>query len=165
MRILRLCIAACLLLAAGVIFAADQKQMSVTVKETPVRATASFLGKILGTLKYADRVTVLEQPAGASWMKVRGPDGKLQGWVSLSALQEKTIVLRSGSENVAQGASTGEVALAGKGFNESVENEYKAEGKLDYTWVDRMGQIVVTPDQLAAFINQGGLASPEGGAQ
>jgi len=165
MRILRLCIAACLLLAAGVVFAADQKQMSVTVKETPVRATASFLGKILGTLKYADRVTVLEQPAGASWMKVRGPDGKLQGWVSLSALQEKTIVLRSGSENVAQGASTGEVALAGKGFNESVENEYKAEGKLDYTWVDRMGQIVVTPDQLAAFINQGGLASPEGGAQ
>jgi uncharacterized protein YgiM (DUF1202 family) len=165
MRILRLCIAACLLLAAGVVFAADQKQMSVTVKETAVRATASFLGKILGTLKYADRVTVLEQPAGASWMKVRGPDGKLQGWVSLSALQEKTIVLRSGSENVAQGASTGEVALAGKGFNESVENEYKAEGKLDYTWVDRMGQIVVTPDQLAAFINQGGLASPEGGAQ
>ncbi|MGD0726213.1 MAG: SH3 domain-containing protein [Spirochaetia bacterium] len=165
MRILRLCIAACLLLAAGVVFAADQKQMSVTVKETPVRATASFLGKILGTLKYADRVTVLEQPASASWMKVRGPDGKLQGWVSLSALQEKTIVLRSGSENVAQGASTGEVALAGKGFNESVENEYKAEGKLDYTWVDRMGQIVVTPDQLAAFINQGGLASPEGGAQ
>jgi uncharacterized protein YgiM (DUF1202 family) len=165
MRILRLCIAACLLLAAGVVFAADQKQMSVTVKETPVRATASFLGKILGTLKYADRVSVLEQPAGASWMKVRGPDGKLQGWVSLSALQEKTIVLRSGSENVAQGASTGEVALAGKGFNESVENEYKAEGKLDYTWVDRMGQIVVTPDQLAAFINQGGLASPEGGAQ
>ena len=167
MRIVRLCIAACLLLAAGVVFAADQKQMSVTVKETPVRATASYLGKILGTLKYADRVTVLDQPAGASksWLRVRGPDGKLQGWVSLSALQDKTIVLKSGSENVAQGASTGEVALAGKGFNESVEKEYKSEGKVDYTWVDRMQQIVVSPDQLAAFINQGGLASPEGGAQ
>jgi hypothetical protein len=167
MRIVRLCIAACLVLAAGVVFAADQKQMSVTVKETPVRATASYLGKILGTLKYADRVTVLDQPAGASksWVKVRGPDGKLQGWVSLSALQDKTIALKSGSENVAQGASTGEVALAGKGFNESVEKEYKSEGKLDYTWVDRMQQIVVSPDQLAAFINQGGLAAPEGGAQ
>jgi len=96
---------------------------------------------------------------------VRGPDGKLQGWVSLSALQDKTIVLKSGSENVAQGASTGEVALAGKGFNESVEKEYKSEGKVDYTWVDRMEQIVVSPDQLAAFINQGGLASPDGGAK
>jgi hypothetical protein len=167
MRILRLCIAACLVLAAGVVFAADQKQMSVTVKETPVRATASYLGKILGTLKYADRVTVLDQPAGSpkSWIKVRGPDGKLQGWVSLSALQDKMIALKSGKENVAQGASTGEVALAGKGFNESVEKEYKAEGKLDYTWVDRMGQIVVSPEQLAAFIKQGGLSSPEGGAQ
>ncbi|MFI5368781.1 MAG: SH3 domain-containing protein [Spirochaetia bacterium] len=165
MRIVRLCIAACLVLAAGVVFAADQKQMSVTVKETPVRATASFLGKILGTLNYADRVTILDQPAGGSWVKVRGPDGKLQGWVSLSALQDKTIVLKSGSENVAQGASTGEVALAGKGFNESVEKEYKSEGKVDYTWVDRMEQIVVSPDQLAAFINQGGLASPDGGAK
>ena len=167
MRIVRLCVAVCLVLAAGVVFAADQKQMSVTVKETPVRATASFLGKILGTLNYADRVTILDQPAGASksWVKVRGPDGKLQGWVSLSALQDKTIALKSGSENVAQGASTGEVALAGKGFNESVEKEYKADGKVDYTWVDRMQQIVVSPDQLAAFINQGGLASPEGGAQ
>jgi hypothetical protein len=96
---------------------------------------------------------------------VRGPDGKLQGWVNLSALQDKMIVLKSGSENVAQGASTGEVALAGKGFNESVEKEYKAEGNLDYTWVDRMGQIVVSADQLAAFINQGSLSSPEGGAQ
>ena len=167
MRTIGLWCAAFLVLAAGAAFAADLKQMSVTVKETPVRATASFLGKILGTLKYADRVTVLEQPAGASksWVKVRGPDGKLQGWVSLSALTEKTIVLKAGSENVAQGASTGEVALAGKGFNESVEKEYKAETKADYTWVDRMQQIVVSHDQLAAFINQGALAAPEGGAK
>ena len=57
------------------------------------------------------------------------------------------------------------MALAGKGFNESVEKEYKAEGNVDYTWVERMQQIVVSPDQLAAFINQGGLSSPEGGAQ
>lgn len=166
MRKLHVCIAACLILAAGAVFAADLKQMSVTVKETPLRATPSYMGKILGTLKYTDRVTVLEQPAAATkgWLKVRGPDGK-QGWASLAALQEKPIALKAGTENVEQGASSGEVALAGKGFNESVEKEYKAEGKLDYTWVDRMGQFVVTPDQLAAFISQGGLASPEGGAQ
>jgi hypothetical protein len=167
MRKLHVCIAACLVLAAGAVFAADVKQMSVTVKETPVRATPSFMGRILGTLKYTDRVTVLEQPAAATkgWLKVRGPDGKLQGWAILSALQEKMIVLKAGTENVEQGASSGEVALAGKGFNESVEKEYKTEGKLDYTWVDRMGQFVVTPEQLAAFISQGGLSSPEGGAQ
>jgi uncharacterized protein YgiM (DUF1202 family) len=167
MRIVRLCVAACLMLAAGIVFAADQKQMSVTVKETPVRATPSYLGKILGTLKYADRVTVLDQPAGTpkGWLKVRGPDGKLQGWVSLSALQEKTIALKSGTEDVAQGAATGEVALATKGFTEEVEKEYKQENKLDYTWVDRMEKFVVTSDQLTAFITQGGLLSAEGGAR
>jgi uncharacterized protein YgiM (DUF1202 family) len=155
-------LAAVLLFAAGAAFAADQ--MSVTVKQTAVRDKPSFLGKTLGTLVYADRVTVLDQST-KGWVKIVGPDGKLQGWVAASALQTKQIVLAAGSENVEQGASSGEVALAGKGFNETVEKEYKADGKLDYTWVDYMGKLDVTPDQLSAFISRGGLSSPEGGAQ
>jgi hypothetical protein len=158
----RFLIAAVLLLAAGAVFAADQ--MSVTVQKTPVRDKPSFLGKTLGTLVYADRVSVLDQST-KGWFKVVGPDGKLQGWVSASALQAKKIELAAGSENVSQSASSGEVALAGKGFNETVEKEYKADGKLDYTWVDRMGKIEVSPDQLSTFIAQGGLSSPDGGAQ
>lgn len=157
----RLLAAAVLLLAAGAAFGAE---MSVTVKQTQVRDKPSYLGKILSALSYGDRVTVLDQ-SNKAWVKVTGPDGKLQGWVSASALTTKKIELAAGSESVQQGASSGEVALAGKGFNETVEKQYKADGKLDYTWVDRMGQITVSPDQLAAFISQGGLASPEGGGQ
>ena len=48
--------------------------------------------------------------------------------MSTSALQTKKIVLAAGSENVQQGASSGEVALAGKGFNEDVEQQYKRTG-------------------------------------
>jgi len=158
---LHLLVAALLLLAAA---AAVADEMSVTVKQTPVRDKPSFLGKTLGTLFYADRVTVLDQSV-KGWVKVQGPDGKLQGWVSASALQAKKIVLAAGSQNVNQSASSGEVALAGKGFNEDVEKQYKADGKLDYTWVDRAEQIDVSPDQLSAFIAQGRLAAPEGGAQ
>ena len=86
---MRFLFAAALFLAAGSAFAADQ--MSVTVQQTPVRDKPSFLGKILGTLKYVDRVTVLDQPAGSSksWVLVIGPDGKLQGWVSASALHDQ----------------------------------------------------------------------------
>jgi hypothetical protein len=159
--------AICLLFVSAAAFAADPAQMSVTVKETQLRATPSYLGKILAVLAYGDRVTILDQPADApkTWKRVSIPEKKLQGWVSLSALTEKRIVLKAGSEAVAQGAGSGEVALAGKGFNESVEKEYRQEGALDYTWVDRMGQITVTPEQLAAFIKQGGLSSLEGGAQ
>lgn len=156
----RLLAAAVLLLAAGAAFAAE---MSVTVKQTQLRDKPSYLGKILGPLSYGDRVTVLDQ-SNKAWFKVTAPDGK-QGWVSASALTTKKIELAAGSENVQQGASSGEVALAGKGFNETVEKEYRADGKLDYTWVDRMGQMTVSPDQLATFISRGGLSSPEGGGQ
>jgi uncharacterized protein YgiM (DUF1202 family) len=158
----RFLVGAAFLLAALAVFAADQ--MSVTVKQTQVRDKPSYLGKILGLLSYGDRVTVLDQST-KGWVKIVGPDGKLRGWVSAPALQTKKIELAAGSQNVEQSASSGEVALAGKGFNETVEKQYKQDGKLDYTWVDRMGQITVSPDQLSAFITQGGLSSPEGGAQ
>ncbi len=153
-----------LLLAAGV-GAAAPKQMSVTVKQTEVRATAGYLGKVLGTLVYGDRVTLQEQPASApkGWVKVLGPDGKLQGWVNLSALTEKQIQLAS-SGNVQQSASSGDVALAGKGFNSDVEAEYKKDQKLDYTWVDKMQAFNVPAPQVAAFVAQGGLTE-QGGAQ
>jgi uncharacterized protein YgiM (DUF1202 family) len=157
----RFLVAAVLLLAAGAVFAADQ--MSVTVQKTPVRDKPSFLGKTLGTLVYADRVSVLDKST-KGWVKVLGPDGKLQGWVSASALQSKKIVLVAGSEDVNQSASSGEVALAGKGFNAEVEAQYKKEQKLDYAWVDKMEKFDVTPEQVAAFLAQGGLAG-EGGAK
>lgn len=159
MQKLRFLVAAALLLAAGAAFA---DEMSVTVQQTQIRDKASFLGKILGVLKYADRVTVLDQSV-KGWVKVQSPDGK-QGWVSASALQAKKIVLAAGSQNVQQGASSGEVALAGKGFNEDVENKYKQEGNLDYTWVDKMESYNPPTDQVAAFLQQGGL-NTSGGAQ
>ena len=159
MRHLRFLVAAGLLLAAGAVFA---DEMSVTVKQTQVRDKPSFLGRIVEVLTYADRVTVLDRSV-TSWVKVQAPDGK-QGWVSASALQSKRIVLAAGSENVEQGAASGEVQLAGKGFNEDVEKQYKAEGKVDYTWVDRMETYNPPPDRVAAFLQQGDL-NTAGGAQ
>ena len=150
--------------AAGTAFAADQKQMSVTVKETQVRATPSYLGKLLGVLAYGDKVTVLDQPADApkGWLKVSGPAKKLQGWVNTSALTQKEIVLKSGTEKVQQDASSGEVALAGKGFNADVEAQYKQDQKLDYTWVDKMEAYTVSPQQVSAFLSAGGLTEQGG---
>jgi hypothetical protein len=156
--------AAVLLLAAGVSFAADQ--MSVTVKQTQVRDKPSYLGKVLGLLTYGDRVTILEAPAGTpkGWLKIQGPDGKLQGWVNASALTEKQIVMKAGTDTASQSASSGDVALAGKGFNSDVEAQYKKDQNLDYTWVDRMEAYKVTPQQVSSFLTQGGLSEP-GGAQ
>lgn len=153
--------AALLLLAVGAAFAAE---MSVTVKQTQVRDKASFLGKVLGVLNYADRVTVIDS-SNKAWFKVTGPDGKLTGWVSASALTTKKVELAAGTENAQQSASSGEVALAGKGFNETVEQQYKSDGKLDYTWVDKMEKITVSTADLSTFIAKGALTPQEGGAQ
>ena len=154
-------LAAFLLVFASVgAFAAE---MSVTVKQTQVRDKPSYLGRILGVLAYGDRVTVVDD-SNKAWFKVTGPDGKLTGWVSVSALTTKKIEMAAGSQNVQQNASSGEVALAGKGFNEDVEQKYKSEGKLDYTWVDTMETYNPPPDQVAAFLQRGGL-NTSGGAE
>jgi len=161
-----LAVATWLVLASAAAFAAGPSQMSVTVQEVKVRATPSALGRIVGSLAYGDRVTILDQPAGSpqSWRKINAPQKGIQGWVSLSALTEKEIKLQAGSEEAQHGASSGEVALAGKGFNEEVEKQYKAEGNLDYTWVDRMATYSPTDDQVVAFLQKGGL-NTSGGAQ
>ena len=161
---MRFSIAAALLLAACAVLSAAPKQMSVTVQQTQVRDKPSYLGKTLGVLAYGDRITVLDQPAGSpkGWLKVQGPDGKLQGWVNASALVKNKITLAAGSQNVESEASSGEVVAAGKGFNSDVEAQYKKEQKLDYTWVDKMEKFAVSPEQVSAFLSQGGL---QGGAQ
>ena len=161
MQVKFITIVVALLLMGSLAFAQAPKQMSVTVKETQVRATPSYMGKILAVLAYGDRVTVLAERSG--WARVSLPSG--EGWVNLSALTSKQIVLRSGSQNVGTGASSSEVALAGKGFNQEVEDKYKQDNNLDYTWVDRMGGYTVTPEQVLAFLQEGDLNTDIGGAQ
>jgi uncharacterized protein YgiM (DUF1202 family) len=151
---------AALVFVAGLVFPQSVKQMSVTVKETQLRATPSYLGRILAVLAYGDRVDVLAEQGG--WARVRLDSG--EGWVHLSALTTKRIALQSGSQDVGSGASSGEVALAGKGFNQEVEDKYKQDNHLDYTWVDRMGAFTVTPEQVLVFLEQGGLNTEIGGA-
>jgi uncharacterized protein YgiM (DUF1202 family) len=151
-------LAAVLLLAAAAVFAAP---MSVIVKETQIRATPSYMSKILVLARYGDRLEVLEKQNG--WAKVSLPAGKGQGWVHLSALSTKQVALKAGDAAAAGGASSGEVALAGKGFNKEVEAQYRDETQLDFTWIDRMEGFRVSPEQILAFLQAGGL--PQGGAQ
>ncbi len=146
-------IAAWLLVTACALTFGQARQMSVTVKEAQVRGTPSHLGAIVGVLQYGARVNVLAEQGG--WMRVALPAGG-EGWLHSSALTEKRIVLQSGGA-VQQSASSGEVALAGKGFNKELEDRYRTEKNIDYSWVDRMEQIAVTPEQVAGFLRDGGL--------
>lgn len=136
--------------------------MSVQVKQGHVRATPSFLGKVISTLAYGDRVETLEEKDG--WIRIVPPGGKAPGWMHSSALSEKRIVLKAGTKEAEVGASSGELALAGKGFNAEVEAAFKAKNKdVDFTWIDRMQDMNVPPDKIHDFVQEGKLISAEGG--
>lgn len=135
--------------------------MSIQIKEGHVRATPSFLGQIVGRVRYGDRVTVLGQKG--PWRRVLPADGSAAGWIHGSALTSRRIVLQAGAADVQEAATTEELALAGKGFSEQVEGEFRAKHPgVDFSWVDRMERITVTPEQIKRFLENGGL-TPRGG--
>jgi hypothetical protein len=83
----------------------------------------------------------------------------------VSALTTKEIVLNPGSEDVEKAASSDEIALAGKGFNEQVEGEFRKKNPdIDFRRIDRMEKIVVAQNEMQRFLKRGGLA-PQGGSK
>ena len=148
-------------LAASI--AAAGSLMSVQIKTGQLRTTPSFLGKITTALNYGDRVAVLENKD--PWLKVRAYSKNAEGWLHASALTSKKIILNPGADDVAQSASSDELALAGKGFSKQVEGEFQAKNpRLDYAWINRMEQMVISQDQIKQFLKDGRV-SPEGGTQ
>lgn len=143
-------------------FAVGQSMMSVQVRKGEIRLTPSFLGRIVALLSYGDRVYVLEQKG--SWTKVGLSRGVSDGWIHSSALTRKKIILKAGAQDVQTAASSDELALAGKGFNQQVESEFRAKNpNLDFTWVDRMEKFVVSEKQMKKFLKKGEVF-PKGGS-
>lgn len=136
--------------------AAKRRMRSVQVQEGQVRSAPSFLSQIVAKLSYGDQVEVKGEQGG--WSKIAIPKTDAIGWIHTSALSRKEVTLQAGANDTEQLASSHELALAGKGFNSEVEGEFKAKNKdLDYTWIDRMEKFVVTPEQMLAFLEEGGL--------
>ena len=156
---------ACLLLGiCGLtVLAVEQKIMSVQVKKGAVRSTPSFLGRIIASLNYGDRVAVKEE--NNSWSKIVVPGIFTEAWIHSSALSNKKIILKPGASDVEQAASNDELTLAGRGFNQEVEREFRSQNpRMDFTWIDRMEKMVVFQSEIQAFVKVGEL-HPEGGAK
>lgn len=148
------------LLMASIGMASARTQMNVQVREGHLRERPSYLGAVSATLDYGDAV-VVEREQGP-WRYVSAPAG--QGWIHESALTRQRVVLTSGETDVQTGATTGEMALAGKGFSAGVENEFRAKNRtIDFTWVDYMEKLAQPPERLSRFLQAGGLGAPEGG--
>lgn len=134
--------------------AATSGTMSVQVKQGAVRATPSYTGQVLASLAYGDAVQVLETKPG--WIKVSA-SGKT-GWMHESALSKKKIVMSGSGATAQTGASSEEMALAGKGFNSDIEAQFKSQNKnLNYTAVDRMEKRSASRNEKEEFAREGGI--------
>jgi hypothetical protein len=135
----------------------ERKFLSVQVKKTDIRSSPSFLGKILTGVSYGDQVEVRKEEGAWNMVSLTGTD--IKGWIHTSALTSKRIVLRPGTSDVKQVATSDEVALAGKGFNKEVEREFRDRNpQIDLSMIDRMEKIVISQDQIKRFLTEGELS-------
>jgi hypothetical protein len=124
-------------------------------KTVPLKSSTWFFAGTKGTLNYGDRVTVLQ--VNGKWVEVRSvANPSLTGWTQSANMSAKQIVSGNTSTATAQ-----ELALAGKGFNQEVENTYKTKGNLNYADVDKTEAITVSEAELQRFLEEGRLSMGE----
>jgi hypothetical protein len=128
--------------------------MYVAVKTLELKAGTGFFAGTKGTLNYGDRVSVLK--VNGKYVEVKSVDNaSLTGWVDSANLSSKQIA-GSGTS-----ASAREVALAGKGFNQEIENAYTSQNSLNYADVDKIEAIKVSNTDIKQFLTEGRLSAGE----
>ncbi|WP_461257896.1 hypothetical protein [Treponema sp. R80B11-R83G3] len=113
----------------------------------------SLAGKKVATLSYGDKVTVTQVNEKSVEVK-SATDPSLIGWAPSANFSAKKIVVGSASTTSAK-----EVALAGKGFNQDIENSYSTQGEVDFADVDKIEAITADETVLMRFIQEGHLSA------
>ena len=141
-----------LLLSASQVFSKEAKSMYVSADTVTLKQKASAFSKDAAALKYGDEVCITEEAKGwACVYSVSNPNVK--GWIPLASLSKKKII--AGGKKTS--ADADEIALAGKGFNSTIEAVYSAEYDIDYSVVDFVESNGVSQTELLDFIDKGSL--------
>lgn len=131
---------------------AESSTRYVKLDTLPLRANASALADKKGTLYYGNAVKVLETKN--KWVLVCSVQNeKIKGWVPSSSLVSKKLKEKQNSGT----ADAKEIALAGKGFTESLEAAIESDQIVDYTNVDKVESCSVSEESVIAFLKEGSL--------
>ncbi|GBU26598.1 hypothetical protein R84B8_00108 [Treponema sp. R8-4-B8] len=124
----------------------------VSIKTLTLKSGTGFFASNRGTLNYGDRVTVIR--VNGKFVEVKSAaNSSLTGWAATANLSAKQIVTGNTSTATAK-----EVSIAGKGFNQEVENSYKNQkSNLNYADVDRAEAIKSREDDVKRFLEEGRL--------
>lgn len=133
---------------------ASSGEMNVEVREAQVKSSPNYLATSAGKVTYGMKVNVIGEQG--SWYQINSP----AGWLPKTALTKHKVALNPDQKYAATSARHDEVALAGKGFNPQVEEQYKkdnADLARAYTQVDKIEQINISDAELKAFQTAGKL--------
>ena len=135
-----------------------QKTMYVSVDSAQLKAKPSSASKKLSTVEYKTAVVVLKTEKSWCYVQLEA-DSSVEGWLPESALTSKKIK----DKDKAASANADEIALAGKGFNSTIEAVYAQEYEVNFDVVDYIESLGADTDEAVEFARQGELN--DGGAE
>jgi len=144
---------ACLAIFLAVTTAiAASETIFVTVKKVSIRKDRQFYAPTVATAVFRDQLIVLAREK--DWVRVRL--NGVEGWIHTSASAAKAVSVTA--KDATGGISQDDVAFASKGFDSSVEREYRKEQpQANFADVDRMEQLTASEKTLADFRQAGNL--------
>ncbi|MEE9549916.1 MAG: hypothetical protein V3W08_05905 [Candidatus Binatia bacterium] len=143
-----------ILLSLGSVNVALAKKITVRVKEAKICKEKVYRLPFVATVKRGDLLEEISMEE--DWYKVKTAADKV-GWIKASSVLPSKVELTTEETGLEQVAEA-EVTLAGKGFNEQVEREYREENPdLDFDIVDQIEKIGIDERDLEKFILEGKL--------
>ncbi len=140
------------LIATGPLFALSPGDaVSISVREGELRSAPQFLAAITQRLGYGVSVTVEE--IRQDWARIVLQDG-VRGWIHTTSIAPPEEMNLTGTQSESPGTTPREIALAGRGFNEQVEAEYRSQNELNFDRVDRMEGYLAPLEDLGAFLQE-----------
>lgn len=130
--------------------------MSVQVRSSTVRSTPNYLSSATGKLGYGQQVSISEEQG--NWCRIESPSG----WVPKNDLTKHKVAMNPDQKFSGSGGRHDEVALAGKGFNPQVEQQFKRDHPdlaRAFAEVDRIETFSSSEAQLRSFQTAGKLSA------
>lgn len=147
-----------LCLSIPVFSASKTKTQYVAIDPAPLKAKPAASSKKIGSIEYASAVIVLQEEK--SWVYVQLVDDEsVEGWLPASALTPKKIKDKANATS----ANADEIALAGKGFNSTIEAVYAEQYEMNFAIVDYIETLGAAESEAIAFAKAGQLN--DGGAE
>ncbi len=147
-----------LCLAVPSFSASKTKTQYVAIDPAPLKAKPAASSKKVGSVEYAAAVRVIKEDK--SWVYVQLVDDEsVEGWLPASALTSKKLKDKGSSAS----ANADEIALAGKGFNSTIEAVYAEQYEMNFDIVDYIETLGADQEEAVSFAKEGQLN--DGGAE